>query len=119
MRIELVSKEVTKYVINNPSAKMMYSFVREKCYRICCAVLLSYVRWSAKTFRKLQLQKNVQNVSSFAIWPREEEIQEEKEEDTGRKEIRIEMCLRIYFIRRASNFYFRCSLTRAARSFIN
>lgn len=38
----------------------------------------------------------------------------------GEHEREIKMCLvQLYFIRRAQNFYFRCSLTLAARSFIN
>lgn len=67
---------------------------------------------------KNTIAKNVRDVSSSS----RRDLADRKKSRKGKEEHEqeIKMCLvRLYFIRRAQNFYFRCSLTLAARSFIN
>jgi len=66
---------------------------------------------------KNTIAKNVRDVSSSS----RRDLADRKKSRKGKEhEQEIKMCLvRLYFIRRAQNFYFRCSLTLAARSFIN
>lgn len=72
-------------------------------------------------FEKYNYKKCERCFLLFAMRPRaEEEMEGERRRRRHTKEQEIKMCLaQLYFIRRAENFYFRCSLTLAARSFIN